>query len=516
MMRSATLVLLAFVSLAAFSLCSGGKDADNGIENAHKSESLSERDEASLSKHENDPFFGRRRRFYFRRRRSLVRRRRFYLRRRRSLVRRRRFYLRRRSIVRRRRFYLRRRRSYVRRRRFYVRRRSSLRRRRSYVRRSRRRSRLGCSGRSRYDRCGRFCKVVNGRLTDCCRVRKDFESMTTTEQRRYIRTFKTISTKQPYKRQYDRLIKMHATYFATRIHQKREFLPWHRWFNLQIENLLQKVNCRVTLPYWDWSLWSHAPWSRKIWNSYIGLGGNGRRSDRCVTSGLFRNGKWKTATGQCLRRGFNGIPPDAVQVAITLKEPSFQKFELMLRVNIHEAMHCFIGGTMCSRKSAEAPEFFLHHGFIDKIWAEYQDKSRIKKFAYFSSIYTRMVGVRYGPRSLLDNNKLPGGVRVCYKHPTVNKAARIRSYLSRLSLCQLQRLRRLAFSKTPASAKAMFRLSRRERALAKYLENVARKGVYSRRTSAKVSRNYSSLERLEGFKIPTTRRRAYGDSEEQD
>ena len=84
---------------------------------------------------------------------------------------------------------------------------------------------------------------------------------------------------------------------------------------------------------------------------------------------------------------------------------------------------------MCSGKSAEAPEFFLHHGFIDKIWAEYQNQSLVKKFAFFSSINTRMVGISYGPKSMLDNNNLPGGVRVCYKNPNTHMARRIRSYL---------------------------------------------------------------------------------------
>ena len=75
---------------------------------------------------------------------------------------------------------------------------------------------------------------------------------------------------------------------------------------------------------------------------FVGLGGNGRSSDECVTTGPFRVGVWKTVSGKCLKRAFNGNPPDADQVQITLKEPTFQKFELMLRVNIHEAMHCFI------------------------------------------------------------------------------------------------------------------------------------------------------------------------------
>lgn len=76
--------------------------------------------------------------------------------------------------------------------------------------------------------------------------------------------------------------------------------------------------------------------------SPTGLGGNGRASDGCVTTGPFRVGQWRTTTGECLRRGFNGNPPDADHVAITLREPSFNRFEVMLRVNVHEAMHCFI------------------------------------------------------------------------------------------------------------------------------------------------------------------------------
>ena len=84
---------------------------------------------------------------------------------------------------------------------------------------------------------------------------------------------------------------------------------------------------------------------------------------------------------------------------------------------------------MCSSKSAEAPEFFLHHGFIDKIWSDYQKQSVAKKYAYFSRINRRMVGVPYGPRRVLNNNRLPGGVRVCYQAPSALLAKRIRNYL---------------------------------------------------------------------------------------
>ena len=87
---------------------------------------------------------------------------------------------------------------------------------------------------------------------------------------------------------------------------------------------------------------------------------------------------------------------------------------------------------MNSDKSAEAPEFFLHHAFIDKIWADYQSQSTARKYVFFSKINTKMQGLRYKPRELLDNNDLPGGVRVCYKSASVNKARKISKYLSRM------------------------------------------------------------------------------------
>jgi len=167
---------------------------------------------------------------------------------------------------------------------------------------------------------------------------------------------------------------------------------------------------------------------------------------------------------------------------------------------------------MCSRKSAEAPEFFLHHGFIDKIWADYQSQSKAKKYAFFSKINERMQGVPYKPRRLLDNNNLPGGVRVCYKNPTVNQARKIRKYLSHKTFKELEKLRRLAFSKLPKASKKLFHLSLKERGLAKFLESQARKGMLSKKKSVEAAKSLTGLEHLEGFKIPG--RKKYGDEEE--
>ena len=84
---------------------------------------------------------------------------------------------------------------------------------------------------------------------------------------------------------------------------------------------------------------------------------------------------------------------------------------------------------MCSGQSAEAPEFFLHHGFIDKTWADRQKQGATQKFAYFHTIKQKMVAIDYYPKDLVDNDNLPGGVRVCYDDPTVNSALKIRQFL---------------------------------------------------------------------------------------
>lgn len=104
------------------------------------------------------------------------------------------------------------------------------------------------------DECGRRCKCVHGKLVECCRLRKEFLDMTTEERTRYIKTVKTASTHPAYKERYEILLTVHRDIFFSRIHELDFFLPWHRWFMLQYENLLREIDCRITVPYWDWSL----------------------------------------------------------------------------------------------------------------------------------------------------------------------------------------------------------------------------------------------------------------------
>ena len=171
--------------------------------------------------------------------------------------------------------------------------------------------------------------------------------MSIKERKRYVQTLSIATTIEPWKTQFNRLVQVHFDEFMNGIHEVEQFLPWHRWFILELENFLRGIDCSVTVPYWEWSLWAHKPWNNPVWATTLaGLGGDGMKNgpnQTCVDTGPFRYQVWRTRTNACLRRIFNGEMPDAVQVQYCLNIHNFSDFELFLRINLHDNVHCLIG-----------------------------------------------------------------------------------------------------------------------------------------------------------------------------
>lgn len=91
------------------------------------------------------------------------------------------------------------------------------------------RGKLHDHGSTIYDGCARSCTCLYGKITNCCRVRRDWNSgMDHTERRRYLDAVVTASTVEPHKTQYDALITEHRDLFFSGIHTTDQFLPWHR------------------------------------------------------------------------------------------------------------------------------------------------------------------------------------------------------------------------------------------------------------------------------------------------
>ena len=278
-----------------------------------------------------------------------------------------------------------------------------------------------------YNSCSERCRCFNGELVECTRIRKEFTSMTVAERTRYTSALKSLSSDARLRTDYNQLITLHKEMFLSGIHEKEHFLSWHRWYILQYENLLRRVNCNITLSYWDWSLTSGTAFRTQpqdVWyEGDSGFGGNGAGTTHCVQTGPFREEAWKlvpSADSSCLTRSFNGVPPDSIAVQQILNMPAnnFNAFEVALRVNLHDTVHCLIDGAMCSIDSACAPEFFLHHGFVDKIWSDWQKRSYAHKNAYFPTVRGSMPGTGVAPGDIVDLGAQPGGVRVDYENPS--------------------------------------------------------------------------------------------------
>ena len=119
--------------------------------------------------------------------------------------------------------------------------------------------------------------------------------MTIDERIRFIKAFKTLASHPKYIKDFEAFTVIHRDLFTDGIHSGNYFLPWHRWYMLTFENMVRQVDCRNTLPYWDWAFWSNAAWTENVhlWNSNDhGFGGNGDPNrGYCVQDGPFREGK---------------------------------------------------------------------------------------------------------------------------------------------------------------------------------------------------------------------------------
>ncbi|XP_078384982.1 putative tyrosinase-like protein tyr-1 [Oculina patagonica] len=363
--------------------------------------------------------------------------------------------------------------------------------------------------------CGQRCICLNGRMQYCCRQRKNFPSMTRSERLRYVNTIIRASTDRRYSSEYNQIIGTHRRLFDTGIHDKQEFLPWHRWFLLRFENLLQRIDCRVTLPYWDWSLFPGAAWNTgtdDIWSSKPwGLGGNGKRG--CVQNGRFGRRKWKltpSARRGCLRRAFSGRPPDLIALYLTKAHSprEFTEFELDVRANLHDTVHCRVGGTMCAHNSANAPEFFLHHAFIDKIWADWQEKSTSHLQVYYPNLSEDITlrEAQFHPREYIDTLNMPHPdidneyeeqICVVYQDPVHPLYNEIMRRLERLSTAEIRRIPRRYFR--PATSRQLKNLGvkRAERRKARKL--LKKELEPKKRISTKQLRTL--LEKMLGFRL---------------
>ena len=183
-------------------------------------------------------------------------------------------------------------------------------------------------------------------------------------------------------------------------HRGPAFLTWHREYLRRFELELQ-----VPLPYWDWTIDAELtdPTGSELWSPEL-MGGNGSENDGwAVIDGPFayQGGDWKIATdlhGPALRRRFASHAdtlPTKDDVDLVKLETVYDSAPWDLSSHsrgfrnrlegwiadptsetegpqLHNRVHAWVGELMNGEGSPNDPVFFLHHSFIDKIWADWQ------------------------------------------------------------------------------------------------------------------------------------------------
>lgn len=248
------------------------------------------------------------------------------------------------------------------------------------------------------------------------------------ERRRFVDAYYKASTDPHYRDEFEKLLNLHSEIPSDFLHHMKPiFFPWHRYHLLKIENFLRRIDCRVTLPYYQWTarVDSKTVWRttdpKDLWHDGpAGLGGNGVKPTLCVKTGRFKEGEWwmpKSKGGGCLKRDFH-FKCNLYNQKRTdkLLRGSFSHFELTIREDHHARFHDCIGGNMPNNLVAStAPEYVLHHSFMDKLWDSFQNRGMKYKYVYYPSInylmpFADMRGMRF-----IDNDNLPGGVAVVYQ-----------------------------------------------------------------------------------------------------
>ncbi|MFE0464696.1 tyrosinase family protein [Kitasatospora sp. NPDC058965] len=265
-------------------------------------------------------------------------------------------------------------------------------------------------------------------------IRKNQATLTAAEKRAFVNAVLELKRRGDY----DAYVTTHNSFIMSDTdrgertgHRAPSFLPWHRRFLLQFEQALQGIDATVTLPYWDWTA-DRTP-QAGLWGPDL-MGGSGSGDDSRVTTGPFAHdgGNWPLTVApdsrDFLTRDLGGavgdLPTradvDSVLALATYDAAPFNSSSTGFRnnlegwvgVNLHNRVHVWVGGHMSTGMSPDDPVFWLHHCFIDRLWAGWQ--KRHPDQGYLPVKATRNVVALHGtmkpwndvtPADLLDHTK---------------------------------------------------------------------------------------------------------------
>lgn len=193
-------------------------------------------------------------------------------------------------------------------------------------------------------------------------IRKNYQEMTVAEKSALVNAFYQLRTGPDL---ISDLATFHSDNFnfgnSTRpdIHfnlpdepQRQIFFAWHRMQMLELERAMQAIDPRIGIPWWDSS------------------------TDQSTTSPLWAPdfmGQFDNVWALNRNLGGNGPLPNPTTVTAVQDSSDFLIYSNdMERGATHRGAHAWIGGAMGTPLSPRDPVFYLHHTYIDKLWAEWE------------------------------------------------------------------------------------------------------------------------------------------------
>jgi tyrosinase len=234
-------------------------------------------------------------------------------------------------------------------------------------------------------------------------MRRNQNTLDDTEKFEFVQAVRALKDNGTYDELFVKVHRdtLHPDNTTDDAHRGPAFFPWHREFLLRLEKAMQDITPTgelLALPYWDWSV-DNSP-NSSIWASSGWMGGDGQPGDHQVPKGgfAFKNG-WTLKyilppeeTTYYLKRQLGGDPvartlPTPQNVTDTLNQTAYDVYPWNINsasglrnmaegwINgpqMHNRVHMWVGGSMVPMTSPNDPIFFLHHCFVDKLWADWQ------------------------------------------------------------------------------------------------------------------------------------------------
>ncbi|KAM7206881.1 hypothetical protein V8F20_002587 [Naviculisporaceae sp. PSN 640] len=231
--------------------------------------------------------------------------------------------------------------------------------------------------------------------------RKSWHDMAESDKKAYLAANRCIITSPQKlnrlpgaKTRWDELVSLHQIH-ALQIHTTGQFLPYHRYYLKTFEFLMQECGYHGPLAYWDETRDAGKFSSSPVFSATTGVGGSGKGAQSCVMDGPFANltvniGPGFKSQPRCINRKITDFFSSQCGSSYVTKALSGKDYATALD-GIYSGPH-LLGHMALSMMNGDSitssgdPLFFLHHGFVDKMWWDWQAKDPSKRLHEISGL----------------------------------------------------------------------------------------------------------------------------------